>query len=136
VIASLRDGAAAAGTDLEAALDRAAVLFHGTTLSTNAVIEGTGATVGLVTTAGHGDALAIGRTTTRTEGLTRRQRQHYAAQEKPDPLVPKRLIREVDERTDYEGAAVVGLDEDAAREAVADLAGEVDDYRNLRVRGV
>jgi len=126
VLDSLRDAASALGAPLEDLLADTEVLFHGTTLTTNTVLERTGSTVGYVTTRGHRDALHIGRTTTRTTGLTRQEQQHYAAQSKPEPLVPKSRIREVDERVDYEGSEVVALDEDGVREAVADLAGEVD----------
>ncbi|MFB6303696.1 MAG: hydantoinase/oxoprolinase family protein, partial [Haloferacaceae archaeon] len=126
VVDSLRDGAAALGRDLGAVLGDTEVLFHGTTLTTNTVLERTGSTVGLLTTKGHGDALHIGRTKLRTEGLTAREMRHYAAQGKPDPLVPKRNVREVTERSDYAGEAVVELDEDEVREAVRDLASDVD----------
>ncbi|MFC3958785.1 hydantoinase/oxoprolinase family protein [Halovivax cerinus] len=126
ILDSLRNGAKAVGVDLESLLSTTSILFHGTTLTTNTVLEGTGAEVGLLTTRGHADALAIGRTKTRTEGLTRLEQQHYAGQSKPEPLVPTEHIREIDERTDYKGEQVVDLDEDAVRAAISDLAGEVD----------
>lgn len=126
VVDSLEDAAGALGTDLDGVLAETDVLFHGTTLTTNTVLERTGSDVGLITTRGHRDALHIGRTITRTTGLTREEQQHYAAQDKPEPLVPKARIREVDERTDYKGAELVELDEEGVRAAVADLADEVD----------
>jgi N-methylhydantoinase A/oxoprolinase/acetone carboxylase beta subunit len=60
-------------------------VIHGTTLVTNALIERKGATTGLITTAGHEDALEIGRET--------RYDAYDLALEKPDPLVspPRRL---------------------------------------------
>jgi N-methylhydantoinase A len=58
-------------------------VIHGTTLVTNALIERKGAPTGLVTTAGHEDALEIGRET--------RYDAYDLALEKPEPLVPPRL---------------------------------------------
>jgi N-methylhydantoinase A len=126
VVDSLLSAADELGQDLEAVLREAEVLFHGTTLTTNTILERTGGDIGLITTQGHRDALHIGRTKTRTEGLTRQEQQHYAAQEKPQPLVPKKNIRELNERTDYKGEQVVDLDDSEVREALSDLADEVD----------
>jgi N-methylhydantoinase A/oxoprolinase/acetone carboxylase beta subunit len=58
-------------------------VIHGTTLVTNALIERTGAPTGLITTAGHEDALEIGRET--------RYDAYDLALEKPEPLVPPPL---------------------------------------------
>jgi len=126
IVDSLTDAARGLGADLDAVLAETEVLFHGTTLTTNTVLERTGGDVGLITTKGHRDALHIGRTTTRTTGLSEFEEQHYASQSKPEPLVPKEQIAELDGRIDYKGAEIVELDDDQAREAVEDLAGEVD----------
>ena len=126
IVDSLSDAARDLDTDLEGVLSDTDVLFHGTTLTTNTVLERTGSDVGLLTTRGHRDALHIGRTTSRTTGLSEYEMQHYASQSKPDPLVPKDQIRELDERIDYKGAEVVEFDDEQAREAVRDLAEDVD----------
>ncbi len=55
-------------------------VIHGTTLVTNALIERKGARTALVATAGHEDALEIGRET--------RYDAYDLALEKPEPLVP------------------------------------------------
>ena len=123
---SLSDAAESLGRDLTGVLEATDVLFHGTTLTTNTVLERTGNDVGLLTTAGHADALHIGRTKSRTTGLSQEERQHYAGQQKPEPLVPKDRIRELDGRIDYMGAEVVDLDGDQVRGAVNDLADDVD----------
>ena len=125
IIGSLQDAVSDVRGDLETVLGETEVLFHGTTLTTNTVLERTGKDVGLITTSGHGDAIHIGRTITRTTGLTREEQQHYASQQKPDPIVPKSNILELDARTDYKGAEIVDLDESAAREQIADLAADV-----------
>ncbi|HEX5293217.1 MAG TPA: hydantoinase/oxoprolinase N-terminal domain-containing protein, partial [Streptosporangiaceae bacterium] len=49
------------GLDLAGLLGQTERFGHGTTIGTNAVLERTGARVGVITTAGHGDALAIMR---------------------------------------------------------------------------
>jgi len=126
IVDSLSDAARGVDSDLDTVLDGAEVLFHGTTLTTNTVLERTGGDVGLITTSGHRDALHIGRTTTRTTGLSEFEEQHYAGQSKPDPLVPKQRIEELDGRIDYKGAEIVALDDAQVRETVENLAGEVD----------
>lgn len=123
---SLSDAAGGLGTNLESMLGDTSVLFHGTTLTTNTMLERTGSDVGLVTTRGHRDALHIGRTTTRTTGLSEYEMQHYASQHKPEPIVPKQRIAELDERIDYKGAEIVEFDEEQAREAIRNLAVDVD----------
>lgn len=70
-------------------------LAHGTTVATNAAIERIFATVGLLTTRGFRDVLAIGRQT--------RPELYNLLYEVTPPLVPRRLRREVDERIDYRG---------------------------------
>ena len=126
ILDSLRNAAENLNRDLPDVLAETEVLFHGTTLTTNTVLERTGGDVGLVTTRGHADALHIGRTTTRTEGLSQQEMQHYAAQEKPDPLVPKANIQELDERVDYAGKEIIGVDDAQVRNSLTELAGDVD----------
>jgi len=96
---------AAAGSD-PASLD---LVIHGTTATTNAVLERKTARVGLITTSGFRDVLELGRRTRpRPYGLTGSF----------EPLIPRELRREVAERMDARGTVVTPLDEDAvAREA-------------------
>jgi N-methylhydantoinase A len=86
--------------------DAAAVLSltHGTTVATNAAIERTFATVGLLTTRGFRDVLAIGR--------QKRPELYNLNYEATPPLVPRRLRREVDERVDHQGAVLTAPDRD------------------------
>jgi len=96
------------GADL-AALD---LIVHGTTTTTNAVLERKLARTGLVTTMGFRDVLELGRRTRPAPyGMTGLFR----------PVIPRDLRREVPERMDAEGAVVVPLDEGALREALAAL---------------
>jgi N-methylhydantoinase A len=70
MMAGLELLAHAAGLSVDDLLAGAERLSHGTTISTNQVLERKGARVGLVATAGHGDALAMMRGAGRTAGTT------------------------------------------------------------------
>jgi N-methylhydantoinase A len=79
-----------------------AMLIHGTTVATNAVIERRGARCGLITTRGFRDVIE----------LRRRNRPHtYGLIGEFEPLVPRERRLEVDERTDFEGNILVPLNE-------------------------
>lgn len=82
-------------------------IVHGTTIATNAVIERRGAACGLVTTRGFRDVLELGR---------RDRPSMYGLSGVQNPLVPRDLRWEVDERLDETGAVLVPLDEDQVRE--------------------
>lgn len=96
------------------------LFFHASTVADNAVIERTGALTGLVTTKGFADTLLMMRGRT-TEDLTAVEAFHAAAQDKPEPIVPRPLIVEVTERVDYKGAVLVALDEAEAERAIETL---------------
>ena len=114
-----------------AALDRAGVggeqshdigsFGLGTTIATNAFLTRSGARVGLLATAGHGDSLEIMRVFGRVAGLASTEMQSYASTDKPAPLVPRALVREVVERIDCRGEVVVPLDEHSAAGAIRSL---------------
>jgi N-methylhydantoinase A len=105
------DAAAADGL----ALPAIEFLAHGTTVATNAVLEGEWADTALVTTAGFRDALEIGR-------QARPDIYDFQA-EKPRPVVPRDRRFEVPERLDERGAVLEALDEAAVHDLAADLAG-------------
>jgi N-methylhydantoinase A len=89
------------------------VFRHGTTVATNALLEGDGATTALVTTEGFRDVLAIGRQD--------RPALYDIDAEEPAPLVPRERRYEVDER-----ATVDGVERPVDEEGVRDLAREVE----------
>jgi N-methylhydantoinase A len=101
----------AAGTT-PAALD---LIVHGTTATTNAVLERKLAKVGLVTTAGFRDVLELGRRT---------RPRAYGMTGSFEPLIPRELRREVPERMDARGAVVTPLDEGAVEREVRALLAE------------
>lgn len=107
---------AAAGIDLS---DVRSVL-HGTTVATNAVLEGKGARVGLVTTSGFRQVLQIARSFV-PGGLA-----GWIIWPKPEPLAALEDTVEIIERVDSDGRVVTELDEDDVRTQL----------RKLRSQGV
>ena len=88
------------------------LVIHGTTTTTNAVLERRLARTGLITTQGFRDVLELGR----------RTRPHpYGMTGRFTPVIPRDLRLEVPERMDAEGRVRTPLDEDAVRAAVATL---------------
>jgi N-methylhydantoinase A len=89
-----------------------ASIVHGTTTTTNAMLERKIAQVGLITTRGFRDSLELGRRTRpRPYGLT----GSFV------PIVPRERRLEVDERMDAEGRVLRPLNEQHVRDAVACL---------------
>ena len=97
-----------------AAVDPAAVsrFRHAMTVATNALLETDGAETALVTTAGFGDVLAIGRQA--------RPDLYDQSVGRPDPLVPDARRYELDERITPEGVEQP-VDPDAVRDLAADI---------------
>ena len=87
-------------------------LVHGTTLATNAVLERTGVVTGLITSRGFRDILVMGR---------RRRPSLWGLSGSWEPLVARRLCREVDERRDASGAVLVPLAEAQVLAAAEEL---------------
>jgi N-methylhydantoinase A len=96
-------GVAAADLDL---------LIHGTTATTNAILERKIARVGLITTAGFRDTLELGRRT---------RPRPYGMTGTFEPLVPRDRRIEVGERMDARGNVVRPLDEAAVATAARAL---------------
>ena len=98
-----------------------AVLTHGTTVGTNALLQRKGAKVGLITTRGHEDAIHIMRGSRGVTARDIRKVVHFPESKKPEPIVPKRLIEGVSERVDCFGEVVVPLSESEAEQAIRRL---------------
>jgi N-methylhydantoinase A len=98
-----------------------ALLSHGTTIGTNAVVQKRGARIGLITTKGHNDVIHIMRGSRGIGGRDVRQVVHFPESRKPDPIVPKRLIEGVSERVDCFGKVVAPLNEAEAEAAIRRL---------------
>lgn len=86
-------------------------LSHGTTVATNALIQRRGGKVALITTRGFRDLLEIGRQT--------RPHMYDFNRDFPEPLVPRELRFEVEERVMANGEVLVDLSQDAVTRVVA-----------------
>ncbi len=96
-------------------LSSVAVVVHGTTAGTNALLERKGAKIGVITTEGLRDVLEMRRRDRpRTWGL----RGDF------DPVVPRDLRLEVPERTLADGTVRTAVDLDAVRAAAEALLGK------------
>ena len=91
-------------------------IFHGTTIATNAILEGKGTTVGLIVSEGFKYVLEIAR-----QGMPRLASTHVWV--KPERPVPPERIFEVAERIDFTGETVVPLDEEAVLRSARHFAG-------------
>jgi N-methylhydantoinase A len=91
-------------------------LMHGTTVATNAVLEGKGARVGLITTAGFRQILHLARS------WTPGPLAGWIIMVKPDPPAALEHTREAKERIDTRGEIVLPLDEAALRTTLQELA--------------
>jgi len=100
--------------EADVGFDELARAVHGTTLGSNIVIERKGEGVALATTAGFRDVLQIGR---------EKRYQVYDLQiTKPDPLVDRSWIWEIEERVLADGTVRDPLNEPSAREAIRDIS--------------
>lgn len=88
------------------------LIVHGTTTTTNAVLERQLSKTGLITTKGFRDVLELGRRT---------RPQAYGMHGRFVPIIPRDLRLEVPERMDARGRVVTDLDEDALRSAAIQL---------------
>jgi len=106
------EGFMAALGEAKADLEQITNISHGTTTTTNALLERKLSKCGLITTKGFRDVLELGRRT---------RPRPYGLIGSFVPLVPRELRFEVPERMDAEGHIVTPLDEDALRGAVREL---------------
>src|SRR5438045_6821268 len=87
-------------------------VIHGTTTTTNALLERKIARVGLITTKGFRDVLELGRRT---------RPQPYGLRGTFQPLIEREYRLEVPERMDADGKVLTPLDEAAVGEAATKL---------------
>jgi N-methylhydantoinase A len=97
-------------------VDLSAIEFfsHGTTITTNALLEMRGARVGLLINHGF-------RAVQETQGQARDGNPFDYFYQKPVPIAPQSLTHEIGGRIDYSGAELEPLDEDAVRKAATAL---------------
>lgn len=102
-------------TEGDADLPTIDLIVHGTTTTTNAVLERKLSKTGLITTAGFRDVLELGRRT---------RPNPYGMKGQFRPLIPRDLRLEVQERMDAAGEVVTPLAEDDVRAATNALLAE------------
>jgi len=83
---------------------------HGTTITTNALLEMRGAKVGLLITKGY-------RGIQEVQNQARDTTLFDYFYKKPTPIAPQSLTQEIPERLDHSGQILVALDEEAVRQA-------------------
>ncbi|MEU7815477.1 hydantoinase/oxoprolinase family protein [Pseudonocardia sp. NPDC049154] len=120
VLDTLELAAEERGVPLAELLGAVEVFAHGTTIATNAMLEGRTKKVGLIQTRGFGDTLTIMRGF-KGIGLDEEEVKRFRTLVKQPAAVPRRLTAEVTERIDYAGRVVSPLDEADVRRAVAEL---------------
>jgi N-methylhydantoinase A len=89
---------------------------HGTTITTNALLEMRGAKVGLLITEGY-------RAVQEVQNQARDGNLFDYFYSKPRPIAPQSLTREIAERSDHAGTVLKPLDQDAVRRAARALKG-------------
>lgn len=92
------------------------LILHGTTVATNAILEGKGAVVGLITNRGFEQILHVAR------GQTPGPLAGWIIMIKPEPLAPIELTRGVSCRMSARGEELIPLDEDEVRRCVRELS--------------
>lgn len=118
-------GAEKMGKSLREILSNTALLGFGTTAGTNALITRVGGPkLGLITTRGFEDTTILMRGDGRAPGLSPVEAMHIVGTDKPEPLIPRKLIKGVTERVDSLGHAVIPLYEEEVKNAVKELLKE------------
>jgi N-methylhydantoinase A len=110
--ANQADGVLAAIAETGIAAADLDLVIHGTTTTTNAVLERKVAKVGLITTRGFRDTLELGRRT---------RPRPYGMTGSFEPLIPRERRVEIDERMNAAGEVVIPLDEVQLKIGIASL---------------
>ncbi|MGD9765228.1 MAG: hydantoinase/oxoprolinase family protein [Candidatus Binatia bacterium] len=106
-------------------LSQTRVFLHSATVAENALVDGTVARAGLITTHGFAQTLFLTRGGYgRWSGLTEDEKRDPIATSKPSPLVPISRIAAVRERTDRAGAVLAPVRAEEVREAIRYLSGQ------------
>src|SRR5690625_4584061 len=93
--------------------DEIEYVVHGTTSGLNAFLERKGANVALIVTKGFRDVYEIGR--------ANRIEMYNIQYKKPEPLMERKHIYEIDERTTYDGKVLKGINGDELNTIITEL---------------
>ncbi len=116
VLAGLALAAESLGVTQSSLLQQATRIVHGTTVATNALLEGKGARVGMLTTEGHRDIIEM------REGL--KPDRYNLRLPPPAPLVPRSRRLPVRERLRADGSTETALDPASLETALDELAAQ------------
>lgn len=94
-------------------------LHHGSTVATNALLEGKGVPAALVVTAGHKDVL-VARRSQIPGGLAA-----WIMWDPPPPIIPLERTLQVPERIDVEGNEIIAVDKERLRSELLTVKGKV-----------
>jgi N-methylhydantoinase A len=122
VLNAVANAAEQLGLDTGAVLERTAVFCHATTAGLNELHTRTGATVALLTTRGHEDAVRIGRVYLKASGRGDLEVTDVARLDKPAPVLGATDVIGVAERVDVNGTAVLALTEAEIERVLGELA--------------
>ncbi|TML07783.1 MAG: hypothetical protein E6G39_19035, partial [Actinobacteria bacterium] len=120
ILDSIDRAASTLGISGPAAIADAELIAHATTTGINALLTGTGARVGLLTTAGFEATVPIAKGN-KVIGIDEEYRTEAAHWHKPPMLLPRRRIIGVRERIDAHGKVLLQLDESHARASIRRL---------------
>ncbi len=119
-LAAVEAAAGDLGLRLDDALGEAHSVGYATTVGLNALLTGTGAPIGLITTAGFEATLPVARAT-KVAGLSPAEATEAICWAKPPLLLSRKRIVGVPERIDAHGEVVGPLDDTAAAAAIEAL---------------
>ncbi|HLC26769.1 MAG TPA: hydantoinase/oxoprolinase family protein [bacterium] len=124
ILNAVEEVAKSMGTTPGELLRRISLFKQGSTVATNALITRSGGKVGFITTKGFEDTTLVMRAIGRADGLPEMEIKHVTKVTKPDPIVPRRLIRGVCERIDFAGQILIPINREDAEKAVRFLVEE------------
>ena len=116
VLTGMKTIAESQNLKIEDFLGHVSIIVHGTTITTNAVLTRRGSKTGFITTKGFRDPLVLKR------GVKKDQYNFQCAP--PPPIVPRYLVKTVEERLDFEGNVVTPLQEEDVYKAIGELKKE------------
>ena len=122
ILDALGGAAEQLGTDVGNLLANTRLFLHSTTVAENAVVDGTLARAGVITTRGFEDTLfAMRGGYGRWSGLTEEQKRNPVETDKLPAIIPRSLIVGIRERTDASGTVKVAADDADIEQAVQTL---------------
>jgi N-methylhydantoinase A len=122
IMDALEIAAGTLGHGLDKLLGNTRLFLHSTTVAENAVVDGTLARAGVIVTRGFEDTLfAMRGGYGRWSGLTEAEKRNPVDTDKLPPIVPRALIRGIQERTDAQGQVMAAADEAEVEAAVRAL---------------